>query len=415
MKKFCMSLAIILLTVTCGLSFGACGGGSSDEIIVWWPSGRALESVIDKAVDDFKVLHPEAKIKIANKSVDAFDAYKYALNDNKTRPDVAILDHVYVSALAHDNLLADLSAMGSDDIKSQYPSAIYEANCYNKKAYALPFSANTVVLMYNKDILKACNIVDGSGEAKAPTTFVELTAACQTIKDKGYTAFAQPQSSFSVMEFSSYVARNGGSLISADYLTATFTTDAVIAAISDWVEMSKFASQSTYEEDKFYNGKIAFVEMGSWALSKVSGSSKRFDCGFSEMVTIDASLPNTSGLGLYSLCVAEKSRDKELAYEFAKFLSTNIDVQLSYNKEQNLFPVTNEALEDSYYTDNAALSIYASQLQKVVSRPITPVWPELESAVQNMLVEIVRDSTNLKTIAQKYQNQVQSAIDRLFK
>ena len=410
MKKISLIVCMVLIVATLTAVFVGCNGNSNDpnQITVWWPSGKAMQDIIENAVKDFTATHPEAKINIVNKPVDAFEAYKYALNDNKTRPDVAIVDHVYIAALANDKQLADLTALGCDDVKSQYPQHVFEACTYDGQAYGLPFSANTVVLMYNKDILSACGV-------SVPKTMDELLAACKTVSEKGYIAFAQPQNDFAVMEFVSYAARCGGKVVSDDYKTVTFDNSGVSKAIDKWIALSKYASQSTYEEDKFYNGKVAFVEMGSWALTSVTGSSKRFDCGFAEMVTIDEDTPNYSGLGLYSLCIAEKSANKQLALEFAKYLSTNKTVQLAYNKDKNLFPVTNEALSDEYYTQNDALKVYAAQLQKVAARPSTPVWPDMESALQNMLFEIVRSDGNYSTIVTKYQNKVQQATDRVFK
>lgn len=410
MKKISLIVCMVLIVATLTAVFVGCNGNSNDpnQITVWWPSGKAMQDIIENAVKDFTATHPEAKINIVNKPVDAFEAYKYALNDNKTRPDVAIVDHVYIAALANDKQLADLTALGCDDVKSLYPQNVYEACTYDGQVYGLPFSANTVVLMYNKDILSACGVT-------VPKTMDELIAACKTVSEKGYIAFAQPQNDFAVMEFVSYAARCGGKVVSDDYKTVTFDNSGVSKAIDKWIALSKYASQSTYEEDKFYNGKVAFVEMGSWALTSVTGSSKRFDCGFAEMVTIDEDTPNYSGLGLYSLCIAEKSANKQLALEFAKYLSTNKTVQLAYNKDKNLFPVTNEALSDEYYTQNDALKVYAAQLQKVAARPSTPVWPDMESALQNMLFEIVRSDGNYSTIVTKYQNKVQQATDRVFK
>lgn len=410
MKKISLIVCMVLIVATLTAVFVGCNGNSNDpnQITVWWPSGKAMQDIIENAVKDFTATHPEAKINIVNKPVDAFEAYKYALNDNKTRPDVAIVDHVYIAALANDKQLADLTALGCDDVKSLYPQNVYEACAYDGQVYGLPFSANTVVLMYNKDILSACGVT-------VPKTMDELIAACKTVSEKGYIAFAQPQNDFAVMEFVSYAARCGGKVVSDDYKTVTFDNSGVSKAIDKWIALSKYASQSTYEEDKFYNGKVAFVEMGSWALTSVTGSSKRFDCGFAEMVTIDEDTPNYSGLGLYSLCIAEKSANKQLALEFAKYLSTNKTVQLAYNKDKNLFPVTNEALSDEYYTQNDALKVYAAQLQKVAARPSTPVWPDMESALQNMLFEIVRSDGNYSTIVTKYQNKVQQATDRVFK
>lgn len=413
MKKISLFIVIILL-FSCLFVFASCGQ-KSDDIILWWPSGRAYISMLDDALSRFNEIYPDVTVKVQYKDIDAFDAYKMALNDDKTRPDVAIIDHVYVQALAEDNQLLNLSANGIDEIKDLFPNALYQANMYDGNVYALPMSANTVVLMVNKDMLKSCGIVDEKGEAKIPSSYDELIADCQIIQEKGKIAFAQPLNSFAAMEFASYVSRNGGSLISSDGRTVTFSDEGVVQALNDWKELSTFANSNAYEEDKFYNGKVAFVEMGSWSLANVTGSSARFDCGFAEMVTMNSDV-NYSGLGLYSLCVAKKTRNEQNALTLAKFLSTDKTIQLAFNKEKNLFPVTNEALQDSYYTESDALSVFASQLQKVTPRPATPVWPDMESAIINMLREVVTSNTDdYSTIINKYQTLVQSAIDRLYK
>lgn len=412
-KKIALALSVILM-ISSFLMMDGCGK-SNNQITVWWPSGSSMEQIINDAITDYTSTHADVKINVVYKPMDAFDAYKYALNDSKTRPDIAILDHVYVQALAYDGLLMNMSDNGSDDIKDLYPSALYQANTFNGHAYALPLSANTVVLMYNKTILKTCGITDANGNAKAPATMDELLADCNIIKSKGYTAFAQPLNDFSAMEFVSYAARRGGKLVSDDYKTVQLDTDAVKAAVQDWKNLSAYCNTASYEEDKFYTGSVAFVEMGSWALSKVTGSTARVDCGFSEMVKINNNTENYSGLGLYSLCIANQSEKKEQAYEFAKYLSTNKTVQLAFNKAQNLFPVTKEALSDSYYTDNDALKVYASQLQKVEPRPGTPVWPDLEQTVVDMLRSVVLDkSGDYTAIINKYQKNAQDATNKLF-
>lgn len=412
-KMIAWILSVILLLPTC-LMLGSCGK-SDDAITVWWPSGADMEEIINNAITDYTSTNKDVKINVVYKPMDAFDAYKYSLNDNKTRPDIAILDHVYVQALAYDGLLMNLSDDVTDETKGMYPPALYQANMYNGKAYALPLSANTVVLMYNKNILKDSGIVDANGNAKAPATMDELLADCKIIKEKGYTAFAQPLNDFSAMQFVSYVARNGGKLISDDYKKVLLNSDAVKSAVQNWKDLSAYCNTASYEEDKFYIGNVAFVEMGSWALSKVTGSTARFDCGFAEMVKINANQENYSGLGLYSLCIANQSDKKEKAFGFAKYLSTNKTVQLAFNQAQNLFPVTNEALSDSYYTNNEALKVYASQLQKVEPRPGTPIWPDLEQTLVDMLRSVVLDkSGNYTDIINKYQKNAQEATDKLF-
>lgn len=429
----CLTIALTSTATSCGGNNGGNNGSNStpitdssgnvlkdEEISIWWPSGKALQKIMNNAISEYTTLHPNIKVKVVKKAgLDVYDAYKLALNDNKARPDIAILDHVYVQALAHDNQLADLSELGSDvDTKDIFPSSVYSANVYNNKNYGLPLSANTVILMYNKDILKEAGYVDANGEAKAPKTYTELLEACEMVKtNTDYTPFAQPiNNSFAAMEFASYVGRVGGNIVSSDSKQVLLDSKEVREAVDDWVSLSKYASQNEYEEGKFYTGKIAFIEMGSWNISKVSGSTSIFNCGFTEMVSMKENVENYSGLGLYSFVVAKKSSHTQAAYEFAKYLSTNKEFQMAFAQEKNLLPVTNESLNDPYYTNDEILNVFSSQLKKVTPRPATPAWPTLEQQIVNMLFNCVSNPTTdgIDSAISSAQKKSQEATDRKF-
>lgn len=419
MKKLAKTLLVMLLLPVIAGCKNSNGDGGKEEISIWWPSGNALKKIIESSIETYEKENPNVTIKVVKKAgLDVYDAYKLALNDNKSRPDIAILDHVYVQTLAHENQLAILNDYGAADIKSLYPENVYLANAYNNNVYGLPLSANTVTLMYNKDILKEAGYVDANGEAKAPKTYDDLIEACQKVKaNTSYTPFAQPiNDSFVAMEFASYVSRCGGKLVSNDYKTVLLNSNEVKDAVDKWVALSKYASQNEYEEGKFYTGKIAFIEMGSWNISKVSGTSSIFNCGFTEMVTLKNGVENYSGLGLYSFVVAEKSSHKQAAYDFAKYLSTNKEFQLSFAKEKSLFPVTKEALADDYYTKDEINKVFAAQMEKVTSRPGTPAWPLMEQQIVNMMYSCVTASSSesITKAIEDAQTASQNETDRKF-
>ncbi len=415
-KNFKMMILPILLSsclLGCsGNGEGSSGGVENKTITIWWPSNNAYMKVLNSAKAKFEADNPNCTIKIVKKSgLDLYQAYQVALNDDKSRPDIAIIDHVYVQSLANEGQLADLSSLGSDtDVKSLVPENIYNANTYLGKAYALPMSANTVALMYNMTMLKKYGINE------PPTTYSEFLADLSTIKsscESSEVAFAQPiNSTFSAMEFVSYVARLGGSLVSDDCKTVKIDSDEVKAAVKEWVKLSKFASQNEYEEGKFYNGKCAFIEMGSWNLSKINYNA--VELGIKEMLPLVDGGVGYSGLGLYSLAIASKSSCVNEAYEFAKYLSTDKESQINFAKAGSLFPVTKEALGDSYYTDDQYLSVYASQLEHVTPRPATPIWPFMEKKLVTMLYRCVTASSE-ETIEQAIatcQSECQEETDR---
>lgn len=419
MKNWFAALIALVLSLT-AIMAGCSGGQRGDGLILWWISGQQNEQIIREAVAAYSEQNPGTEIEIVSKAgMDVFQAYKIALSDDNTRPDVAILDHVYVQSLAKDGMIANLSAMGAGDVQDIYPTGLWQANLYEGNSYALPLSANTIALMYNENILKEAGVTDDgtpTGKVVPPTTLAELFEACEKVEKIGKTPFAQPINSFAAMAFMSYVGRLGGSIVSEDYRTVKLDGNAQVKeALEIWKKFSGegWVNKNEFEEGKFYSGGVAFLEMGSWNISKVSGNTAVFDVGVTEMVRFDSEHTNVSGLGLYSLVVAEDSVDKQAAYALAKYLSSDEQFQLKFNQSQNLFPVTKTALANEHYTEDAILSVYAAQMEKVTPRPGTPVWPDLEQVLVTMLRSAVLNGDVDGALATAQRN-AQAATDRIY-
>ena len=419
MRKLFSTFFALTFGVIAALA-GCSANERRDGLILWWISGRENEKLIAETVEAYTEQNPGAHVEIVTKAgMDVFQAYKIALSDKNTRPDVAILDHVYVQSLAKDGMIANLSALGATDTCDVYPKGLWQANLYTENAYALPLSANTIALMYNENILKEAGVtIDGTttGEVDPPETLEELYAACKKVKAIGKMPFAQPINSFAAMAFMSYVGRLGGTIVSDDYKRVLIDGNPQVKeALEIWKKFSDegWINKNEFEEGKFYSGGVAFLEMGSWNISRVSGTDAVFDVGVAEMVRFDTEHENVSGLGLYSLVVAEQSVDKQAAYELAEYLSTNETFQLRFNQSQNLFPVIKTALANDYYTKNPILSVYAAQMEKVVPRPGTPVWPDLEQVLVTMLRSTVLRG-NVDAALATAQRDAQAATNRIY-
>lgn len=421
-----LAASLLLSMAITGCTFGQNSSGSSEDIqssfatdssakiTLWYPSGTEYNTALTDAITRFQLTYPNVTFKVVKKAgLDIYQSYLIALNDDNSRPDLAVVDHVYIPNLAFEDQVANITELSHDDgVASNFPSTLYSANSYNGSAYGLPLSANTVVLMGNMDILNAAGI------SAMPTTYSEFLADCEAIKQKtSYTPFAQPiNETFCAMGFSSYVAREKGQMVSDDYKTVQLNTPNVKKAVNDWVSLSKYASHNEYEEGKFYTGSIGFVEMGSWNLAKVTQGETSFKLGLSEMVSIDSETPNYSGLGLYSMVIAKKSAVKQASYAFSKFLATDKTFQMAFAKVKSLLPVTSEALSDDYYAKDQYLSYFATQLTKVAPRPGTPVWSTLEQQIVNMLYGAVTatDSAGIDAAIATAQTKSQEATDRKF-
>lgn len=73
---------------------------------------------------------------------------------------------------------------GAEEYLKKYDGMLYEnINTYQGKTYTVPVAATTRGLLYNKDLFKACGIVDENGEAKAPVTWDEVREAAKKLTD----------------------------------------------------------------------------------------------------------------------------------------------------------------------------------------------------------------------------------------
>ena len=160
-----LAASLLLSLAITGCSFGQGGSDVSEDIqssfnadtsakvTLWYPSGAEYNTALTDAIARFQQTYPNVTFKIVKKAgLDIYQSYLIALNDDNSRPDLAIVDHVYIPNLAFEDQVANITELSNGDgVASNFPSTLYSANSYNGSAYGLPLSANTVVLMGNMD------------------------------------------------------------------------------------------------------------------------------------------------------------------------------------------------------------------------------------------------------------------------
>lgn len=361
------------------------------ELSIWWASQDEFKEPLMQAIALYEKANPNVKIVpewLAN--FDYYDNYKIALA-GKTAPDIVKIDHVFVQTLGYNDQILELGQFGANDVREQFIDAAWTANMYQDDVYALPFDANTLALMYNKDLLEKAG-------KEVPTTYEELTDVAIAINNLGeegvygYTVPVDPKGSgFLSFQFSSWVARNGGSILNDDWSKSTLDSpeDArALKQVSDLVE-NKVIPANVYLEPEFYEGKIGMLEMGCWNINRLTGENAPANFGVAPLVSLKDGVTNYAPLGLYSLAITKATKHQQEAYEFTKFLATDNDLQLAYAKQTKLMPTLKASLEDETF-NTPEWKVYAEQLKNTVSRPGTPAWPSvdkyLSEAIQKVLI-----------------------------
>lgn len=278
----CMLAIIMLFTVV------ACSGGReladvdlyvedpttlSGSIKVALPSTGNKRSILEEAVAEYKKVRPNITVDVEWKAEDNFyNSYKIDVSGGLVFPDAAYIDHVYIQNLASLDLVADVTSVMGDSNSEEFPyiKNLVSANMLDRKSYGFPFSANTVALFYNKELM---------GSHKVPTTWEEFkTVAAELVeenpelKNKVFSlSTGVDYRSFGAMLFISWLGRNGGAILSDDLTQSKFTSQEVKTTLEQWAEIidNDWAAAALSNEGNFYNGEVAMLEMGCWMVENL--------------------------------------------------------------------------------------------------------------------------------------------------
>jgi multiple sugar transport system substrate-binding protein len=137
--------------------------------------------------------------------------------------------------------------------------------------------------------------------------------------------------------------------------------------------------------DAFAAGKVALAYNGPWALAdydKVDG----LDYG----VVPPVSGPNgdkgalTGGFGLV---IPKTAKNKDAAWDFIKWWTTNPEVGIEFAKISNWLPANKEAAQDSYFMDNEKYKAFVETMDFANIRPTVPGYSDLEKLAVNPQLE----------------------------
>jgi multiple sugar transport system substrate-binding protein len=239
-----------------------------------------------------------------------------------TAPDVYELNYENFVSYASKGVLADLSELAAADpefVGRFYPRA-YEAFSLDGVQYGLPQSFSNVVLFYNKDLFDAA----GLDYPTADWTWAEELEAAQALTD----AEAGVWGSYSPVQFWEFyktAAQNGCSVFGEDG-TVTINEPGCVEALTWMVDKinthhvaptdAEMAGVS--DGDLFKQGKIAMWRTGIWMFAGNADAPFAWDIALEPGNTQKA-----HHFFANAVAVAETSANKEAAWEWAKFFTSD--------------------------------------------------------------------------------------------
>ena len=327
MKKFfamLLALTMVLSLVACGNSKDTAEAPADDAATEESAEGVTLEVIAaqygTQTADWWKGF--EADFEAANEGIDLVvdvvswnDIYTVVNTRvaNGQAPDILNID-VFADYQADGLLLPAEDYISAETYAKFYPSFL-EQSVVDGVVWAVPDLASARAMYYNVDILEAAGV-------EVPTTWDELTAACEAIK--AYDPEIYPWGVDMTTDegqacFSYYIWNNGGNFTDAQgnwTLNSAENVEAIefiIGMVKDGYTNSDPANETRYKnQDMFGTGKVAMMIGPNSIPTYIADSGNTINYGV-------ASIPTNTGVSVSQgvmdrfMCFDNERSEEELA------------------------------------------------------------------------------------------------------
>lgn len=398
LKKSLLLGSLLILTLgACSKEEEKSSNSKEVEVSFWRPQADALEDgwYIQK-VQEFNELN-KGKIKVNMEVISRGNSFAYEdkVNTNSisnTLPDILSLDGPNVANYAHSNIIVPLNDnFKSEELDDFLPSIISQGT-YKDKLYALGLSESSVVLFYNKSIMKDLGIdLESKVTPENPLTIEEVYDISKKAKENlgvyGIN-WINDKGEWMTYCFGQFWLSNGTNIVSPD----GFKSEGYINS-EEGIKAAKYIQ--SFVKDGLFNidplptefqlGKAAFMLGGTWNI-KGFKDYKDLDWGITYFPTLGK---NTSPSGSWALSISKDSKNQEQAAEFIKFI-TNKENSLSLAKTISMPASRKSALESIEEYENTQLKVIKDQLKNTaIPRPVTPAYTIVTAKFAQALNDIM--------------------------
>ena len=321
MKKKLATMLILALTGT--MVLGACGskeddGKTSDgKVKVRFASWDEAEDVDAQqaTVDKFNAEHDDIEVTLEAYGGE-FDTKISAGMGSNDMPDVMYMWNYPAYAQGLEPLDSYIEKEG-EDYKKNFYDTLWNYNSYDGSTYGIPIGFTTHALFYNKDIFKEA----GVGEPTNDWTWDDVKKAAKTITEKcdgkkGFSFQMKPDP----YDYEMYLWSNGTAYVNEDgELDGNLNSDEAKEVFAMFQEMEKDEYAVATEKsgtDEFRSGNTAMYVYGSWSINTLKEDKVNFG-----VVNIPSfgKQPSVSILSSSGISMSKESKNKEAAWEFIKF------------------------------------------------------------------------------------------------
>jgi multiple sugar transport system substrate-binding protein len=378
------SLGAMLAAVLLAACSGAGGGGGSGTTTLSLWARDSEKTFIGQIVDAFNASHKDVHVNVT--IIPANNSFVQKLGTataNGSGPDVVSIDLVFVPYFAKAGALLDITSRAHGlSYLSGFDSAHMRLANYNGKLYALPFTAESSVVFYNKTLFQRA----GLDPNKPPATWAELQDAAVKIRALGGNTYGYvwpgANGGASIFELAPFVWASGGEVVGGNpgQSVPMFNSPAVTDMLTFMHGMAQqgvippSASTDTTSNSltSFQSGTVGMTPAGAFFIPQLE-SSKTFDWGVFPIPGRTGGFASFAGGD--EISVGSNTKNPGAAFTFVQW-ATDRAAQTAMAK-LGVMPVRLDLAPSIYVPLNPAYSIFVNALQQ---------GHTVDSTVENALI-----------------------------
>jgi multiple sugar transport system substrate-binding protein len=407
------------LLAAAGLAAAFAAQAATTLTVASFPS---FDEAVKVAIPEFKKKYPDVDIKLVSLAYgDHHTAMTTALATGTNLPDVMAVEIGYIGKFSESGGLEDLGAAPYNGMQYQkqfarftYPQAMSGMG----KLAAIPADIGPGTLFYRKDILDKAGVTEAaltqswesfieSGKKVKAATGSFMLASANDIKDIYIRSGLKDGEGI-------YFDKAGKVLVDSPRFAKGF--ELAKAARQAGID-AKITAWTNEWGEGFKRGQIATQMMGAW----LGGHLASWLAPDTKGNWRSAQLPNGAwaswGGSFYS--IPKKAANKQLAWEFIKFMALDKDQQLRAFRGLDAFPALVSAQDDPFVDQPIAFlgDQKARQLWKVAASKIPAVAVNRHDATANDIVNaeltnVLEKGKDIKTALSDAKKQIERRLRR---
>ncbi|MFP2902156.1 extracellular solute-binding protein [Corallococcus sp. 4LFB] len=355
---------------------------AATELVLWHAYRAEEKAALEKVVAEYNKAN-EGKVKVTTLAV-PYDAYADKISATVPRgkgPDLFIFAQDRLGGwIEAGNTVEPIDFFLDDATKKRFIPTTMEAMTYRGTTYGLPLNYKVITLIYNKKLVPT-----------PPKTSGEMVKMAKKLTDAKAGRFGLAYAYNDFYYHAAVMNGFGGGVFDAKG-APTMNSPANVKSVEQVLKWKNkdgilpAEPSSALITSLFNEGKAAMVFSGPWFLGEVA---KNVEYGLAPLPTLDENkgTPLKPWMTVEGVYVAAPSKNKEAAYDFAKFL-TDAGAEKTLALEGRQSPSNMAVYQDAKVAADPLLKAMKTQVDVAVPMPNLPemsmVWTPATSAMNTV-------------------------------